>query len=120
LEVEVKKEHFEQLLESMDQARRYARGEHVPGLRVHHVKVDRNAVAAIRLKTNLTQGDFAKLLGTSIGTVTKWERGERQPSGAAATLLRVIEYDPTVIHRAFGLDRSESKRKPRSKLAAAE
>jgi putative transcriptional regulator len=116
----LKKELFDDLVKSLGQASDFLAGKPSPGTRVHKVAVDRTAVAAIRLKTNLTQSDFAKLLGTSIGTVTKWERGERQPSGAAATLLRVIEYDPTVIHRAFGLDRSESKRKPRSKLAAAE
>jgi putative transcriptional regulator len=116
----LKKELFDDLVKSLGQAGDFLAGNSSGGTRAQAVKVDRTAVAAIRLKTNLTQADFAKLLGTSIGTVTKWERGDRHPSGAAATLLRVIAYDPTVIHRAFGLDQTAPKRRPRSKLAAAE
>ncbi len=116
----MKKELFDDLVKSLGQASEYLAGIPSPKTRVHSVKVDRTAVAEIRLKTNLTQDAFAKLLGTSIGTVTKWERGERHPSGAAATLLRVIEYDPTIVHRAFGLTQTMPKRKPRIRLAAAE
>ena len=114
----MKKELFSDLVKSLGQAGDYLAGKPVPGTRAHTVKVDRAAVAEIRLKTKLTQDAFAKLLGTSIGTVTKWESGERRPSGAAATLLRVIEYDPTIIHRAFRLKQAAPKRKPRSRLAA--
>jgi DNA-binding transcriptional regulator YiaG len=43
----------------------------------------------------LTQAQFAEMLGASLDTVRKWEIGERSPSGAAATLIRVLGYDPT-------------------------
>ena len=116
----MKKAHFEQLLNSLAEARRYARGEKVPGLKTHVRTVNSAAVATTRLKAGLTQTEFAKLLGASLGTVRKWEAGERAPSGAAATLLRVLDFDPTVIQRALGATPAKAKRTPRSRLAAAE
>jgi putative transcriptional regulator len=119
-EDDVKKEHFEGLLDSIGEARRHARGEAVPGLKIHVRTVERNEVAAIRLKTGLTQAEFARLLGASLGTVRKWEMGERSPSGAAATLLRVLDFDPATVTRALGVTPEKPKRMARSGLVAAE
>jgi len=111
------KKHFNALLKSVGEATAYARGERVPGLRVHVRKVDRSEVAAVRLKVGLTQAQFAEVLGASVGTVRKWEIGERSPSGAAATLIRVLGYDPTIVRKALGFSPSPAKRTPRSHFA---
>ena len=115
----MKNEHFDGLLQSLDEARRHARGEIVPGLQVHSRKIDRNEIAAVRIKAGLTQGEFARVLGASLGTVRKWEMGERTPSGAAATLLRVLDLDPSVVFRVLGIEPGQPKRPPRSQLVAA-
>ena len=115
----MKKEHFDGLLQSLDEAARYARGESVPGLQVHTRKIDRNEIAAVRIRAGLTQGEFARVLGASLGTVRKWEMGERKPSGAAATLLRVLDLDPATVFRAIGTVPGQAKRTPRSQLVAA-
>jgi hypothetical protein len=44
------------------------------------VVVDRTFVAATLLEAGLTQQQFAHAAGASLGTVRKWERGERSPS----------------------------------------
>jgi putative transcriptional regulator len=112
----MKKKHFDELLRSVGEATAHARGERVPGLRVHLRSVDRSEIAAVRLKVGLTQAQFAEVLGASVGTVRKWEIGERSPSGAAATLIRVFGYDPTIVRKALGISPSPAKRMPRSRV----
>jgi putative transcriptional regulator len=58
--------------------------------------------AKIRHELDLTQDAFAELLGVSLATVRKWERGTGEPSGAAKTLLAVARLNPEVIREAVG------------------
>ena len=39
----------------------------------------------------------------SLGTVRKWERGERSPSGAARMLVRILARDPALVIAEAGL-----------------
>ena len=78
------------------------------------------ASVVVRLRAGLTQAEFANLLGASIGTVRKWESGERQPSGAAARLLRLLEAEPRIVTRVLGIRPGTPRRAARSHLAAAE
>ena len=57
----------------------------------------RSPIARARLKSGLTQAQFAALLGVSKRTLEQWEQGRRQPSGAARTLLRLVERHPEVL-----------------------
>ena len=56
--------------------------------------------ARIRHELNMTQEDFSSLLGVSLATVRKWERGTGQPSGAARTLLAVARSHPEIVRKA--------------------
>lgn len=56
--------------------------------------------AKIRREINLTQTAFARMLGVSLGTVRKWERGMIEPSGAARTLLKIAAKYPAIVHEA--------------------
>ncbi len=56
--------------------------------------------AKVRHELNLTQDAFAELLGVSLATVRKWERGTGEPSGAAKTLLAVARINPEVVREA--------------------
>ncbi len=115
----MKAKNFQKLVDSINQARAYARGEHVPGLRVHKVLVKRNDVAALRLREGLTQAQFSELLGTSLGTVRKWESGERAPSGAAARLIQLLAAKPKIVTQTLGIKPTAAKRQPKSGLVAA-
>lgn len=44
----------------------------------------------IRLKAQVSQAVFAMYLNVSVGVVSKWERGEKHPSGTALKLLTVV------------------------------
>ncbi len=48
-----------------------------------------NEVAAARLKTGLSQLQFAQALHISARTLQEWEQGRRQPSGAAQALIQI-------------------------------
>ncbi len=54
-------------------------------------------VARIRERTGLSQADFAAALGVSKRTIEQWEQGRRQPSGAAKTLLKIVDRHPEVL-----------------------
>ncbi len=54
-------------------------------------------VLLARQKSNLSQTQFAALLGVSVRTLQEWEQGRRQPSRAAKTLLRVAMAHPNVL-----------------------
>lgn len=88
------------LLEAMTEALAHAEGEKT-GAAVHKVNLDAVDVKTIRKSLNLTQEQMARILGTSTSGYRKWEQGERQPSGAARTLLRVMEKEPEAVSRAL-------------------
>lgn len=60
-------------------------------------QVELSPIAAARVAVNLSQAQFAALLGVSVRTLQEWEQGRRQPSGAAKTLLRVAAAHPKVL-----------------------
>ena len=60
-------------------------------------QVRANEVLATRARTRLSQGQFAAALSISARTLQHWEQGRRQPSGAAATLLKIIARHPELL-----------------------
>lgn len=59
----------------------------------------RSPIVRARLKTGLTQEQFAALLGVSKRTLEQWEQGRRKPSQAAKTLIKVAELHPEVLRK---------------------
>ena len=88
------------LMDAMTEALAHAEGQKT-GVTVHNIDLDAVDVKAIRKSLSLTQEQMALMLGTSVSGYRKWEHGERQPSGAARTLLRVMEKEPEAVARAL-------------------
>ncbi|MDP2123778.1 MAG: helix-turn-helix domain-containing protein [Parvibaculum sp.] len=87
-----------ELIASMEEALKHAKGGKT-GIRVHAVQpMD---VKKARKALNMTQSDFATLVGTSVSGLQKWEQGTRQPRGAARTLIRLIERAPEAVREAL-------------------
>ncbi len=65
------------------------------------VSVSLPAAARVRKALGLSQREFAEILGVSIRTLQDWEQGRRRPSGAAATLLRIVEKHPDLLRETM-------------------
>ena len=95
----MKEEDFNALVESMEQAIAWARGEDVPGLRIHFAPHE--DVAAIRKSAGLTQAAFARQIGVPVATLRNWEQGRRRPDGPARVLLAMLAKDPGIVARTL-------------------
>ena len=89
------------LIKAMGEALAHAKGRKLPGLRVHKVELAPKDVKRIRERLELSQDEMAVLMGTSASGYRKWEQGQREPNGAAKTLLRVMEREPEAVMRAL-------------------
>ena len=87
-------ELFSELLESVREGSAILRGEQTPA-RVF--EMDALNIKQIRDRFELSQYQFAALLGISEDTLQNWEQGRRKPRGAARVLLQVAEKHPDVV-----------------------
>jgi putative transcriptional regulator len=94
----MKKELFDELVESVKEGMAILRGEKEPS-RVFIVE-KKPDVKAIRSKLGISQSEFAAMLGISVRTLENWEQGHRTPKGPARVLLRVAAAHPEVIWEA--------------------
>jgi putative transcriptional regulator len=91
----------EQIIASLEEAVADFRGEKI-GVRTRIVHVPaRVDVKAIRRRLHMSQSEFARTFGFPLGTVQNWERGHRQPEGAARAFLTVIAHRPDVVVEAL-------------------
>ena len=67
--------------------------------RVHHVKMPE--VLEVRVRSGLSQQQFADVLGVSRRTLEAWEQGRRRPAGAARSLLTIAARQPEILRDAL-------------------
>jgi putative transcriptional regulator len=53
-------------------------------------------VSGLRHSLSLTQLEMSAILGVSIRTLQEWEQERRKPSGAAESLLHIMESHPEI------------------------
>jgi putative transcriptional regulator len=87
-------ELFAELLESVREGGAILRGEKQPSRIFDITEPD---VKAVREKYQLSQSQFASLLGISVKTLQNWEQGRRIPRGPARVLLQVAAKHPDAI-----------------------
>jgi putative transcriptional regulator len=93
----MKDEHFQELLASVKQMGDHLRGKRVPGVKVtlHPKPPSAMEVKEVRTKIlNVTQEQFARIIGEGVGAVRTWEQGKRNPGGAASKLIRYVKSHP--------------------------
>jgi len=88
----------QELIGSLKDAVRHARGEKIEGLRVTPVEMP--DVRAIRQSLNMSQGEFAAAFRIPLATIKNWEQGRRQPDAPAAAYLKAIRKRPAEIMEA--------------------
>ena len=94
----MKKEMFEELLGSVREAGSILRRQNKP---LRRTVLSSSGIRAIRERTNLSQSEFASLMGVSIKTLQNWEQDRRRPTGPAAALLRIIAHEPRLAVKAI-------------------
>jgi putative transcriptional regulator len=90
----MKDEHFAELVASVKEGGAILRGEKGAARTIH---LDRLDIKRIREGYNLTQEQFAAMLGISVRTLRNWEQGRRVPEGPAMVLLRVADKHPEAV-----------------------
>ena len=90
----MKDELFEELVASVREGGAILRGEATAARKFVVAGPD---VKRIRANYNLSQGEFAALLGISVATLRNWEQGRRTPEGPARILLQVAAKHPEAV-----------------------
>jgi putative transcriptional regulator len=92
-------ELFKELAESIKEAGRIQRGQAKPSRLFTYDAID---IRKLRESVDVSQAQFARMIGVSKDTLQNWEQGRRRPRGPAKALLRVFEKDPKAVVRALG------------------
>ena len=94
----MKKNNFDELLSSVKQAGKVRRKKMKPGRRFRYRPAD---IKAIREQLEMSQPEFALLIGVSVATLRNWEQGRRTPEGPARALLKVAAKNPQAVAEAL-------------------
>jgi putative transcriptional regulator len=86
-------ELFTELMHSVREGGAILRGEKEPSRCFEIAAPD---VKQIRERYELSQSEFAALLGVSVKTLQNWEQHRRNPTGPAAALLKIVRTAPDV------------------------
>ena len=87
-------ELFSELVESVRQGGAILRGKAKPSRAFEIAAPD---VKRIRAQYQLSQSEFAALMGISVATLRNWEQGRRAPEGPARVLLQVAAKHPDAV-----------------------
>jgi putative transcriptional regulator len=91
----MKKELFEELLESVKQAKAIENSKLKPA-RTFRIN-PKTDIVKVRGRLGLSQAKFAAVLGISADTLQNWEQGRRSPTGPAKVLLKIASKHPEVL-----------------------
>lgn len=107
-------ELFDDLIASVREGGAILRGEAHPA---RSTVVEVPDVAQIRAGLQLSQSQFAALLGISVAALRDWEQGRRISEGPARILLQVAARHPEVVRDAArGVGREPASTAARKKI----
>jgi len=86
------KQHFDQLVKGVREMKRHMSGKSIRGARA--TVVDEPDVRAIRKAADISQSQFASLIGVNLRTLQNWEQRRTRPTGPARALLKIVASNP--------------------------
>ena len=86
------KQDFDKLVRGVREMKRHMARKSVAGVRV--TRLSEPDVRAIREAADISQAQFAKLIGVNLRTLQNWEQQRTRPTGAARALLKIVASDP--------------------------
>jgi putative transcriptional regulator len=92
------KELFDNLVDSISQAGKMRKGSIAPSRTFEYEAMD---IKRIRHRLEVSQRQFAMMIGVSMSTLQNWEQGRRHPEGPARALLRVVDKQPEAVFSAL-------------------
>ena len=90
----MKEETFAKLVASIKEAGEIKAGHRAPS-RMYEIKPPE--IRMVRERLDVSQGEFAVMIGVSTRTLQNWEQGRRQPEGPAKALLTIASRNPTAV-----------------------
>ena len=94
----MRKKDFDKLDASIKQAGKIKRGKSKASRIFDFKPAD---IKRIRERLDVSQSEFALMIGVSISTLQNWEQGRRQPDGPARALLKVAAENPEAVAEAL-------------------
>ena len=94
----MRKKDFDKLVASIKQAGKIKRGKSKASRTFHFKPAD---IKRIRERLDVSQSEFALMIGVSVATLQNWEQGRRQPDGPARALLKVAAENPEAVAEAL-------------------
>lgn len=70
-------------------------------LRVRHTVAVQPDITSFREARNLSQREFADLMGIDLRTLQNWEQGRNRPDPAVLSLMRIFAHAPDVFEEAL-------------------
>ena len=89
------KQHFDQLVKGVREMKRHIAGKSVRGAKTSELPAP--DVRTIREAANISQSQFAKLIGVNLRTLQNWEQQRTRPTGPAKALLKIGASNPKAI-----------------------
>jgi putative transcriptional regulator len=94
----MKKSAFRDLIQSIGEGRDIHKGKRKPSRVFAFEPLE---VKKIREKLQVSQPEFATMIGVSVATLRNWEQGRTTPEGAARALLKVAAKKPQAVLEAL-------------------
>lgn len=94
----MKDELFNELTKSIQEAGKIRKKNKPASRTFEYDPVD---IKSIRKRLDVSQSQFALMIGVSKATLQNWEQGRRKPEGPAKALLRVVEKQPAAVLEAL-------------------
>ena len=110
------KQHFDQLVKGVREMKRHMAGKRVRGAKTTTLPAP--DVRTIREAAQISQSQFAKLIGVNLRTLQNWEQKRVRPTGPARALLRIVEVNPKALTALHAPHRRASSTTAKHRRAA--